>query len=408
MSRNSPQQTLSDDPDRLVSRLIFAVCARALRHIRRGSVELVLPWEDRRTFGTLGSGPHASVRVHNAGLFWKSLRRGTVGFAESYIDGDFDTPNLAEVFAFFLDNKPDLKKGGHGWFRVRGRDRNYHGARDNSLDGARLNIAEHYDLGNPFYALWLDETMTYSSAWFTEPGQSLEAAQRHKYDRVLEALGENARGRVLEIGCGWGGFAEHAGRAGALVDAITISREQLRYTQERIKASGLSGRVAVREQDYRLTTGQYDGIVSIEMIEAVGERYWPRYFRTIYDRLRRGGSAVIQSITISDDFFDTYRRQVDFIQRYIFPGGMLPSPSVIRREAESVGLRLEGTEHFGASYARTLWAWRHRFHANWPAIRELGFDERFRRLWDYYLTYCAVGFERGTINVGLYRLNKPA
>ncbi len=408
MSDNTPNATLSTPHERVTSRLIFAGCARALKGVHRGSVEVILPSDSRRVFGECAGGVQASIRLNNFGVFWKSLRRGTVGFAESYIDGDFDTPNLANLFRFFLDNKPDLKQAGRGWFRVRRSDRQYHARRQNSLDGARRNITDHYDLGNDFYRLWLDETMTYSSAYFTAPEQPLADAQRAKYARVIEALGDCANGRLLEIGCGWGGFAEAAGRHGATVDAITISQAQFEHARARIARAGLSQRCSIEHRDYRLTQGAYDGIVSIEMIEAVGEEHWPRYFETLRQRLRRGGHAVLQAITIAEDFYDTYRRQVDFIQRYIFPGGMLPTPAIIRREASRAGLEVTSVETFGRSYARTLWLWRDNFHANWPAIRALGFDDRFKRLWDYYLTYCAVGFERGTIDVGLYRLTRPA
>jgi cyclopropane-fatty-acyl-phospholipid synthase len=392
----------------LRARLIFAGCERALKNLRRGSAELILPCGSRRVFKGPDEGAHATLRLHNFGVFWKSLRRGTVGFGESYIDGDFETPDLADLFRFFLDNKPDLTEAGRGWFKVRRRDKRFHKRRQNSVAGAKRNIVDHYDLGNDFYAQWLDETMTYSSAYFTGPDQALADAQRVKYDKVLEALGDSAEGRILEIGCGWGGFAERAGRRGAQVDGITISDAQLAYARRRIDAAGLSNICRIEHRDYRHTAGQYDGLVSIEMIEAVGEEHWPRYFRTVYERLRRGGHAVLQCITIAEDFYDTYRRQVDFIQRYVFPGGMLPSPSVIGQEARRAGLQLDGVETFGESYARTLWTWRENFHAGWPTIRDLGFDERFRRLWDYYLTYCAVGFERGTIDVGLYKLTKPA
>lgn len=408
MLDNSPNSALAGSGERIASRLIFSACARALNGLRRGSVEVMLPGASRRTFGDGAGGVQASIRLNNFGVFWKSLRRGTVGFAESYIDGDFDTPSLANLFRFFLDNKPHLKQAGRGWFRVRRRDRKYHAHRENSLEGARRNIADHYDLGNAFYRLWLDETMTYSSALFTSPEQPLAEAQRAKYDRVIAGLEDGARGRVLEIGCGWGGFAETAGRQGAQVDAVTISPAQFAHTNARLAAAGLTQNCRAALCDYRQTQGEYDGIVSIEMIEAVGEAHWPRYFQTLYERLRRGRHAVLQCITIAEDFYETYRRQVDFIQRYIFPGGMLPSAAIIRREASRAGLDVTGVETFGQSYARTLWIWRENFHANWPAIRALGFDDRFKRLWDYYLTYCAVGFERRTIDVGLYRLTKPA
>jgi len=396
------------DKQSLRTRLIFAGCARALSGLRRGSLELTLPGGGSRVFHGRSDGVQARIQLNNFGVLWKSVRRGTVGFADSYIDGDFETPNLADVFRFFLDNKPDLEDAGRGWFKVRRHDKKFHRRRRNSVRGAKRNITDHYDLGNEFYAQWLDETMTYSSAYFTAPEQPLAEAQRAKYDKVLAALGESADGRLLEIGCGWGGFAEAAGQRGAQVDGITISQSQLDYARARMDQAGLSNICRIEERDYRHTSGQYDGVVSIEMIEAVGEEHWPRYFQVIYDRLRRGGHAVLQCITISEDFFETYRRQVDFIQRYIFPGGMLPCGSIIGREARRAGLELDGVETFGPSYARTLWTWRDNFHARWPSIRELGFDERFRRLWDYYLTYCAVGFERGTIDVGLYKLTKRA
>ena len=223
-----------------MSRLIFASCARALKNLRTGSVEVILPNDARRVFGPGTGGVQASIRLNNFGVFWKSLRRGTVGFAESYVDGDFNTPHLADLFRFFLDNKPDLDQAGRGWFRVRRRDRRFHARRANSVQGARRNIAEHYDLGNDFYRLWLDETMTYSSGYFTGANQPLADAQRAKYQKVIEALEACGRGHVLEIGCGWGGFAEAAGRQGARVDSITISQAQLDYTRERLAAAGLA------------------------------------------------------------------------------------------------------------------------------------------------------------------------
>jgi len=408
MLHKRPDDAVPSDKQSLRTRLIFAGCARALSGLRRGSLELTLPGGGSRVFHGRSDGVQARIQLNNFGVLWKSVRRGTVGFADSYIDGDFETPNLADVFRFFLDNKPDLEDAGRGWFKVRRHDKKFHRRRRNSVRGAKRNITDHYDLGNDFYAQWLDETMTYSSAYFTAPEQPLAEAQRAKYDKVLAALGESADGRLLEIGCGWGGFAEAAGQRGAQVDGITISQSQLDYARARMDQAGLSNICRIEERDYRHTSGQYDGVVSIEMIEAVGEEHWPRYFQVIYDRLRRGGHAVLQCITISEDFFETYRRQVDFIQRYIFPGGMLPCGSIIGREARRAGLELDGVETFGPSYARTLWTWRDNFHARWPSIRELGFDERFRRLWDYYLTYCAVGFERGTIDVGLYKLTKRA
>ncbi len=248
--------------------------------------------------------------------------------------------------------------------------------------------------------------MTYSSAIFESAGESLEAAQERKYQRILEWLETRPGQRLLEIGFGWGGLAERVARRGAHVTGLTLSREQLHYAQRRMREVGLSSETDLRYQDYRDATGTYDRIASIEMIEAVGSENWPLYFKTLHDRLEPGGIAVLQAITISEAHFETYRRKPDFIQRYIFPGGMLPTAAIIGQEASRARLVLDRTETFGSSYAQTLWRWFERFDQAWPELCKLGFDEQFRRLWTYYLTYCAVGFETGRIDVGLYRLRK--
>ena len=250
--------------------------------------------------------------------------------------------------------------------------------------------------------------MTYSSAVFTGPEVSLAAAQDEKYARVIAALGLEDGHRVLEIGCGWGGFAEAAARSGAFVDGITLSREQLAYASERIARAGLDARVRLRFEDYRDTTGGFDRIASIAMVAAVGEPHWPVYFAPLHDRLVPGGVAVLQAITIREQSYAAYRERPDFIQRYVFPGGMLPTRTIMADQAERAGLTFEPLETFGASYARTLAIWRDRFEAAWPRIAALGFDDRFRRLWNFYLTYCEVGFERGVVDVGLYRFTRPA
>jgi cyclopropane-fatty-acyl-phospholipid synthase len=269
-----------------------------------------------------------------------------------------------------------------------------HALNRNSRKGSRRNIHAHYDIGNSFYQLWLDPSMTYSSALFAGHEQSLQQAQQAKYARLLqEALPESdAPAHLLEIGCGWGGFAELAARAGHQVHGITLSTEQLAYARQRMDQAGLAERARLSLTDYRDTQGQYDAVVSVEMFEAVGQTYWPSYFRTVAQRLKPGGRAAIQTITIADPLFDAYRRSTDFIQQYIFPGGMLPSPSAFAREAQRAGLRVVNTLSFGLDYARTLALWRKAFHQALPEVRAQGFDERFIRTWDFYLAYCEAGF----------------
>jgi cyclopropane-fatty-acyl-phospholipid synthase len=336
----------------------------------------------------------------------KVLRRGLLGFAESYIAGDVATDNLLGLFDFFLENEqalgtalPQLSRS--GW-----RDRLFHRRRANSRAGSRRNIADHYDLGNAFYRLWLDAGLTYSSGIYTSSCASLEAAQEEKYHRILAALDLSRTHSVLEIGCGWGGFAVAAAARAASVRGITISRQQFEEATARVARAGLEGRAHIHLEDYRDTTGSFDRIASIEMIEAVGAENWPIYFQTIADRLKPGGKAVLQAITIKDDLFEGYRANPDFIQRYVFPGGMLPTVKAMRRHAQDSRLEFETLQKFGASYALTLAEWHRRFEEAWPRIAVLGFDERFRRMWDYYLSYCRTGFERGTVDVGLYRLAK--
>jgi cyclopropane-fatty-acyl-phospholipid synthase len=296
-----------------------------------------------------------------------------------------------------------MAAAGSGWA-----DRLFHRSRSNTRRGSRRNIEAHYDLGNAFYRLWLDAGMTYSSGIYRSDTDTLETAQAEKYRSIIAALELESGHHLLEIGCGWGGLAEAAARAGAHVTGTTISAEQLTASRERMAAAGLAGRVSLHFEDYRDTRGTFDRIASVEMIEAVGANNWATYFRTLADRLRPGGVSVIQAITIRPDLYDSYRRNPDFIQRYIFPGGMLPTVPKMQEHCRAAGLAFETVETFGASYARTLREWRRRFEAAWPRIAAIGFDERFRRMWEYYLAYCTVGFECRTIDVGLYRLRKPA
>ena len=278
----------------------------------------------------------------------------------------------------------------------------------NSKGQARKNISYHYDLGNDFYGLWLDKTMSYSSAIFTDPQQSMEAAQIEKYKSMVDEMGVVAGDHVLEIGCGWGGFAEYAAaERGLQVTCLTISEEQFKYAVDRIEKAGLSDKVTFKLQDYRDEKGQYDGIASIEMFEAVGEQYWPVYFETVRERLKPGKTATFQIITVADRRWKVYKRGVDFIQKYIFPGGMLPSPTVLRQQIEKAGLAVETSIEFGKSYDITLRRWHETFNAKWDQIAEMGFDERFKRMWNFYLTSCAATFDSGNCDVTQITVRKP-
>jgi cyclopropane-fatty-acyl-phospholipid synthase len=338
---------------------------------------------------------------------WRTLRRlllqGDIAFAEAFMDGDWDSPDLPALIELAGRNMPTLADTfDANWFH-RMRNRWLHRMNANTRRGSKRNIRHHYDLGNAFYAAWLDAGMSYSSAIHSSQDQTLEDAQLAKQQRTIELLRTQPDQTVLEIGCGWGGLAERLVRAaGCAVTGVTLSPAQLSHAAARLPEADL------RLQDYRDVTGQFDRIVSIEMMEAVGEAYWPSYFSTLRDRLKPGGLAVIQAITINEAQFDGYRRCTDFIQRYIFPGGMLPTITEIRRQADHAGMKLSSIETFGQSYAWTLAEWRKRFHAAWPQIERMGFDERFRRMWDYYLAYCEGGFRAETINVGLYVMEKPA
>lgn len=333
------------------------------------------------------------------------MQNGLLGFADAYIRNELDTPDLKAVFHFFIVNRDRIFASLPELFRLGKAARTFHLKRENTHAGSRDNIHAHYDLGNAFYGHWLDQSMTYSSALFESAEQGLREAQDNKYRRIIELARLEDAKNVLEIGCGWGGFAEAAAReTAAEVTGISISRAQLDYAENRMVEAGLSDRVALRFEDYRDTAGRFDALVSIEMIEAVGEQYWPLYFKTLKDRLAPGGTAVLQAITITPDLFESYRERVDFIQRYIFPGGMLMTGRHIHDLAAQTGLSVTHVEEFPESYARTLNEWHERFNRRWEAISKLGFDEQFRRKWNYYLKYCEAGFEAGTISVGLYQL----
>ena len=340
-----------------------------------------------------------SLHVHDERLFARVLARGDIGFAEAYLDGWWESPDLTGVLALLARNREVLTRAVYGSWRQLLSARMRHWFNRNSRAGSKRNIMAHYDLGNAFYRQWLDPSMSYSAALYrAQDDGSLLAAQHAKYHRILDRLQARVGERVLEIGCGWGGFAELAVQAGLQVTGLTLSPAQLAWAQQRVPSADL------RLQDYRDTQAQFDHLVSIEMFEAVGERWWPTYFSTVARALKPGGKALIQSITIRDDLFSAYRRGTDFIQQYIFPGGMLPSRSAFRRAAERQGLQVTDEFAFGPDYARTLAEWRAAFEAHWPQIAALGFDETFRRLWRFYLCYCEAGFLAGNIDVVQFEL----
>ncbi|OYD54950.1 SAM-dependent methyltransferase [Thauera propionica] len=351
-----------------------------------------------------GHGPLvAHLRVRDHAVFDETLARGDIGFGESWMDGLWDTDDLTGLLTLLSRNRARIGEAIYGrMFRMLGH-RVAHLLRANTRAGSRRNIEAHYDLGNDFYALWLDPSMTYSAAVFDTPAESLHDAQLRKYRRILGELGAQPGQTILEVGCGWGGFAEVAATEfGCRVLGITLSPSQLAFAQARAERGGFADRVDFALCDYRDVRGQYDHVVSIEMIEAVGERFWPTYFAQLSALLKPGGRCVVQAITIADALFKRYRRGTDFIQRYIFPGGMLPSPAEVGRQAQGAGLAVVGDFTFGRDYARTLAHWHCSFETQWPVIKAQGFDERFRRMWRFYLAYCEAGFETGDIDVHHY------
>ena len=375
------------------TRLVFQL----LEKLTGGLLEIRLPDGSCTLFG---DGEHGvTMQVHDQATFAVVLARGDIGLAEAYLDGYWDSPDITGLLALLAKNRAVLQKAVYGSWRNLLAARVRHWLNRNSKAGSKRNIMAHYDLGNDFYRLWLDPSMSYSAAIYRDVDDgSLETAQHAKYRRILNHLQARAGQTVLEIGCGWGGFAELAVDSGLQVTGLTLSPAQLAWAQQRVPQADL------RLQDYRDNREQFDHVVSIEMFEAVGERFWPSYFKTVAGALKPGGKAMIQSITIRDDLFASYRRGTDFIQQYVFPGGMLPSRQAFRAAAAKHGLRVQGEYAFGLDYARTLAEWRLAFEAKWPEIQKLGFDENFRRLWRMYLCYCEAGFLAGNVDVVQFEL----
>jgi cyclopropane-fatty-acyl-phospholipid synthase len=386
----------------------FAQVFQTVSKLKNGRLEFHLP--DGRIFRAEGTnpGPLGICEVHDPDVFARLIREGDLGFCDAYLEGGWSTPDLQALMDAVHADNDEVYDGFLGMALVRAYEKLRFWMQGNSKRQAKKNISYHYDLGNDFYSLWLDDTMTYSSALFETGQESTEAAQRAKYAALADKIGVKPGDHLLEIGCGWGGFAEYAAKErGARITGLTISREQHDYAVARMERQGLSDRVEIRMQDYRETEGQFDGIASIEMFEAVGEKYWPVFFSTVRDRLKPGAVAALQIITVQDARWQVYKRGVDFIQKYIFPGGMLPCPSVLRQQVEAAGLQFSGSHEFGESYSQTLRRWHETFNERWDDVAAQGFDDRFRRMWNFYLTSCAASFHSGNTDVTQISVTRP-
>lgn len=379
-----------------------------LRHLRHGTLTIHTPSGDTVVAGD-GQGQQVSIMLHNWNVCTQALRSGDIGFAETYIAGDWATHDLAALLKLFVANRKTLDAVIHGTWAGRLLYRIKHLLNRNTKTNSRKNIHAHYDLGNTFYQLWLDGTMNYSSALFEgDLKRDMRVAQHAKVRRALRMAGVQPGHRVLEIGCGWGALAEKAtAEFGAHITGVTLSTEQLAYAQQRLAQAGMTDRADLRLQDYRdISDAPFDAICSIEMVEAVGKEYWPTYFQSVAQLLKAGGRACIQSIVIRDEHFDRYLKSTDFIQQYIFPGGCLPSPHAFRQAAQNAGLQVVDELAFGPDYAETCRRWRHDFLHRREKVLALGFDERFMRIWEFYLAYCEAGFDSGDIDVVQFTLAK--
>lgn len=408
MSASSSGTTLSVLPASLpiAARVLF----KLLGSLRHGRITAILPDKSRHEFGTDTHGIHAHIEIFDLGICTQILTGGDVAFGEGYFNGAWDSPDLVALLTLLAKNQNELMpafygKGWKGWlFKLR------HLLRTNSKKQARKNIEAHYDLGNNFYSVWLDSTLTYSSAIFNgNMSGDLAEAQIAKYERILAEINPPAGGHILEIGCGWGGFAEYAARSrGVRVTGITLSPSQLEFAETRIANAGLSDQVHFALCDYRDVSqrfgASFDGVASIEMFEAVGQKYWDSYFTAVQAALKPGARACVQVITIDENRFEQYESTSDFIQQYIFPGGMLPSPERFMEKAKSKALTVSTEYEFGLDYAETLRRWLRQFDARHDDIAAQGFSVNFVKLWRFYLAYCIAGFEAGSINVGQYTL----
>ncbi|WP_394891423.1 class I SAM-dependent methyltransferase [Mesorhizobium sp. AaZ16] len=411
MKRDGIEETASDGAIRLHAGN-FAEVAKGLpakarlvlsaaMELARGTLKITMPDGRAVVVGGKSPGPSAQIVLKNWRLPGRAFTSGTIGVAESYMDGDWESPDVTSFLELFVVNSEAGEKvaGGASWLLTTVQ-RLRHWLNENTRTGSKKNISAHYDLGNAFYRQWLDPSMTYSSALFSAGANDLESAQVAKYRALARDVGIGTNDHVLEIGCGWGGFAEFVAREiGCRVTGLTISREQHDFAAERIAKAGLSDKVEIKLQDYRDENGKYDRIASIEMFEAVGEKYWPVFFGKVKDCLRAGGTAGMQIITINEAAYRLYRKRPDFIQRYVFPGGMLPTPAILKSLGTEQGLSFLRERVFAQDYARTLAEWRLRFWESWEKIVPLGFDDRFKKLWEFYLHYCEAGFRAEYIDV---------
>jgi cyclopropane-fatty-acyl-phospholipid synthase len=384
-----------------------------LQRLQHGTLHV--QWPDGRVeqFGSApasGKSLNATLHLHSYAPLTQALKSGDIGFAESYIASEWTTNNLAELLQLLVANRRDMDELifgswlGRLYYRVR------HLLHRNTRSNSKKNIHAHYDLGNAFYELWLDPTMNYSSAWFdNDHAKPMAEAQTAKVRRALRMVDAKAGDRILEIGCGWGALAELGGTEfGAHMSGVTLSHEQLAFANQRMQKLGLDSTSSLRLQDYRdIDDGPYDAICSIEMLEAVGQEYWDTYFESVARLLKSGGKACVQTIVIDDALFDRYVKSTDFIQQYIFPGGCLPCPREFRAHAERAGLKVVDELAFGLDYAETLRRWRHQFMADKAQVLQLGFDERFIRIWEFYLAYCEAAFDQHNTDVVQFTLLKP-
>ena len=402
---NNQKQSIEEKLEPRRKRPVFweALLDKWLSRIEAGELRAVFPSNFQKVYSGGQVGPTADIQINSWKLVPRLLLSGDMGLAESFLSGEWETSNLTQLILLGDINERALGNAVTPSKFINLIEKLRHRRRDNSKRGSRRNIAAHYDLGNEFYSHWLDNSMSYSSALFTNFGEELEVGQNRKYQRLAKALKLKKGDQVLEIGCGWGGFAEIAAKEYKCnVVGITLSNEQAKFAQRRMEENQLSNLVDIRIEDYRDVQGSFDKIVSIEMFEAVGEEHWRNYFEIIKNRLKPGGLAGIQSITIANEFFETYKRRPDFIQKYIFPGGILPSEDKLNNAVSSAGLKILDDYYFGKSYAETLRRWQSTFEQKWDDIKNLGFDEKFQKMWRYYLSYCEAGFESGHINVGQF------
>ncbi len=414
MTRSTASSTTAANPSLALPQHAPAAARAVLRllaQLKIGTLDLQLPDGEQLRLGSgAESEPRAALRLLDWSVCSRSLKSGDIGFAESFIDGGWTSPDLVALLELFIANRDAIEAVIYGTWWGSLAYRLKHLLHRNSRRGSRKNIHAHYDIGNPFYRLWLDETMNYSSALFEgDTTRPTAEAQLAKVRRALRECEVGPGQRVLEIGCGWGALAEAATQEfGAHLTGLTLSDEQLVFARQRLQALGLQSQADLRLQDYRdVPEAGFDAVVSIEMFEAVGREYWGGFFATLRDKLKSGGRACIQTITIRDDLFQRYVHGTDFIQQYIFPGGLLPSAETFRAEAKNAGLQVVNELAFGADYAETLRRWRVQFLARDPQVRQLGFDTRFMRIWEFYLAYCQAAFATGNTNVVQFTLAKP-